>query len=294
MDLTALATFVNVVQNGSFTKAAVVMRSHKAQLSRTLAALERELGIKLLERTTRRITLTSVGQEVFNQAVGILAGVEDIRQTAEAQTGTPRGVLRITTSPEFGLGGLNRWISAYAEKYPDVRIEVDLTARKVDLRYEGVDVYLQLGTPEETDTTLVRKLGEISYGLYASPQYLQKHGTPNDGDQVSQHRLLMASGRGQKSGWRLVTLSRELRVADQARLKANTSAMLRDAALQGLGIALLPNVMTRDDVARGALKRVLSAWSAPKEPVHAIMPKGRESAPKVQAFLSLAQEMAPA
>lgn len=290
MDLTALSAFVHVVQHGSFTKAAAKMGSHKAQLSRTISSMERELGVRLLERTTRRVTLTTVGREIYHQALSVLSGIDDIRQTATAQNGEPRGTLRITTSAEFGLIGLSRWMSVYAERFPDVRIEVDLTGREVDLGYEGFDLSIQLGPVEEAAPTL-HKLGELSYGLYASPRYLDRYGTPEDGDQVPRHRLLMSSTRGQRAGWRLITLSRELRVADGARLKTNNSAVVREAALQGLGIALLPNMLAKDDVGRGALKRVLSAWSAPKVPVHALTPPERQLAAKARAFIDLALEL---
>jgi DNA-binding transcriptional LysR family regulator len=288
MDLASLSAFVKVVQNGSFTKAAAALDSHKAQLSRTIAAMERDLGIRLLERTTRRVTLTQVGREVYHQALAVLGGVEDIRRTATLQQGEPRGVLRLTTSTEFGLIGLNRWLATYAERYPEVRIDVDLTGRRVDLGYEGFDLAILLGPADENDGA-VHKLGEISYGLYASPRYLERNGTPEDGDQVSRHRLLSAS-RGQRGGWRLVTLSREIRVADSARLSTNNSAVIREAAVQGLGIALLPNALAKEDVSRGVLRRVLSAWSAPRMPVNAVTPLDRQIAPKARAFIDLALE----
>lgn len=290
MDLGALTAFVRVVQSGSFTKAAASMETHKAQLSRTLANLERELGVRLIERTTRRLHLTEVGEEIYQRALGVLAGVEDIAQTAATQRGAPRGVLRITTDPEFGLVALGRWTNAYAERFPEVRIDVDMTGRSVDLAHDGFDLGIQLGPPGAGATTPV-KLGELSYGLYASPAYLERNGTPADADQVQQHSLLMFTSSGQRNLWRLITLSRELRVERAARLQANNSLMVRDAAVRGLGLALLPNALAKDDVARGTLKRVLSAWSGPKVPVHAVFPSERPPAPKVRAFVDLAAEL---
>lgn len=291
MDLGALTAFVRVVDSGSFTKAAAAMDTHKAQLSRTLAHLERELGVRLLERTTRRLALTDIGQEIYQRAVGVLAGVDDIAQTAATQRAAPRGVLRITTDPEFGLVGLGRWTHAYAERFPEVRVDVDLTGRTVDLAHDGFDLGIRLGPAHERDVAPV-KLGELSYGLYASPAYLERNGTPEDADQVQQHPLLMFTATGQRSLWRLITLSRELRVERAARVQANNSLLVRDAAVRGLGLALLPNTLAKDDVSRGALKRVLSAWSGPKVPIHAVFASERPPAARTRAFIDLAAELA--
>lgn len=291
MDLGALTAFVRVVDCGSFTKAAAAMDTHKAQLSRTLAHLERELGVRLLERTTRRLALTDIGREIYQRAVGVLAGVEDIAQTAATERAGPHGVLRITTDPEFGLVALGRWTHAYAERYPDVRVDVDLTGRTGDLAGNGFDLGLRLGPPYEGDIA-PQRLGELSYGLYASPAYLEKNGTPEDADQVKQHALLMFTAPGQRSLWRLITLSRELRVERAARVQANNSLIVRDAAVRGLGLALLPNTLAKEDVSRGTLKRVLSAWSGPKVPVHAVFASDRPPAVRTRAFLDLAAELA--
>ncbi|HEU4530581.1 MAG TPA: LysR family transcriptional regulator, partial [Steroidobacteraceae bacterium] len=227
MDLGALTAFVRVVQSGSFTKAAAAMDTHKAQLSRTLANLERELGVRLLERTTRRLRLTEIGEEIYQRAVGVLAGVEDIAQTAATQRGSPRGLLRISTEPEFALVALGRWTHAYAERYPEVRVEVDLSARSVDLAHDGFDLGIRMGPPSERDIAPA-KLGELSYGLYASPSYLERNGVPEEPDQIAKHSVLMFTTPGQRNLWRLITLSRELRVERPARVQANSSLLVRD------------------------------------------------------------------
>jgi DNA-binding transcriptional LysR family regulator len=286
MDLGSLSAFVKIVQSGSFTKAADTLGSHKAHISRSLANLERELGIRLLERTTRRVRLTDVGQQVYEQALGIMASVADIEATAAGLRGEPAGVLRVSADVEFGLNGLSRWIDGFAQKYPQVGVEVDLATGPIDLVREGFDLVIRLGQVEE-GTLVTQKLGELSYGLYASPAYLEKGGTPEDGNALGQHPLLMSSSGAQR-GWRLSTLSRELRIDGPARLRANNSIMVRDAAMRGLGIALLPTPMAKEEVTRGALRRVLSAWSGPKVPVFAAFPGGRQHTPKVRAFIEFA------
>lgn len=303
MDLSALTAFVKIVQIGSFTGAAKALGGHKAGLSRTLAQLEKHLGVRLLERTTRRVRLTAVGQAIYDRAVAVLAAVDDIESTAAAQHGEPRGLLRVLADPELGPTGVGRWVNAYAERFPQVRVEIDFTGRDVDLLHEGFDLAIRLGTlptsapsvepanPQSNPFPVLHKLGELTYGLYASPTYLTQHGTPADGDDLRQHPLLMVSTTGQR-GWRLLTLSRELRIEGPARLRANNSLLMRDAAVSGLGIALLPNLIGKEEVTRGTLKRVLSAWSAPKAPVHVILPGVGLPTSKVRSFVELATELA--
>jgi DNA-binding transcriptional LysR family regulator len=286
MDLGSLSAFVKIVQSGSFTKAADALGSHKAHISRSLSHLEQELGIRLLERTTRRVRLTDVGQQVYEQALGIMASVADIEATAAGLRGEPAGVLRVSAEVEIGLNGLSRWLDAFAQKYPQVGIEVDVTSGSADLTREGFDLFLRLGSVEGV-TLATQKLGELAYGLYASPGYLEKNGTPDDGDALAQHLLLMSSASPQR-GWRLITLSRELRVDGPARLRANNSTLVREAAVHGLGIALLPAAVAKEDVTRGSLRRVLSAWSGPKVPVFALFPAGRQHTPRVHAFIEIA------
>ncbi len=294
MDLSALKAFVSIVQNGSFTAAAKALGGHKAGLSRTIAQLEKQLGVRLLERTTRRMRLTDIGQAIYDRAVAVLAAIDDIEATAASQHGEPRGVLRLMIDPELAPAGAGRWVSAYADQYPEVRVEVDLSGRNADLLHEGFDLAIRLGLPSDPNPesnpnpdSVTHKLGELSYGLYASPAYLEKHGTPKDGDELRQHPLVM-SGNPAQRGWRLITLSRELRIDGPARLRANNSLLMRDAAVNGLGVVLLPNAVGKEESARGTLKRVLSAWSTPKVPVHAILPGVGLPTSKVRAFVELA------
>jgi LysR family transcriptional regulator, regulator for bpeEF and oprC len=286
MDLGSLTAFVRIVQSGSFTKAAETLGSHKAHVSRSIANLEQKLGIRLLERTTRRVRLTDVGQQVYEQALKIMASVADIEATAATLRGEPAGTLRLSVDVEFGLSGLSRWIDGFAQKYPQVAVDVELTTGASDLVCEGFDLALRMGAIEGTELTS-QKLGEVAYGLYASPGYLEKSGSPDDGDALGQHPLLMYSASPQR-GWRLLTLSRELRIDGPARLRANNSGIAREAALRGLGIALLPVAVAKEDVTRGTLRRVLSAWSGPKVPVFALFPPGRQHTPRVHAFIEIA------
>lgn len=289
MELAALTALVKVVQAGSFTRAAEAMHTQKAHLSRVVSQLERELGVRLLERTTRSLSLTEVGREIFERAVGILGAVEDAERVAQRVLAKPRGVLRITCGVEFGMISVGRWIDDYLKRYPQVSVEADFTGRLVDIVHEGFDLAIRVG--ELPDSRLAaRRIGELHYGLFASPEYLARRGVPRSPEELSQHELLVFSAGGHRAGWRLERGAEKRRIDAAARLRINNSFAVRDAALQGLGIAQLPLVVARSAPASTSLASVLPDWRPPAVPVHALFPSSRYLTPKVRAFIDLAVE----
>jgi len=284
MEFSELEAFVKVVQTGSFTRAAEGLGTQKAHLSRVVSNLERKLGARLLERTTRSLSLTEIGREIFERAVGILGAVEDAERVAHRMNSEPRGTLRLTCGVEFGMIAVSRWIAEYLERYPQVSVESDFTGRIVDIVHEGFDLAIRVGSLADSSLA-ARKLGELRYGLFASPAYLARRGTPRSPEALAGHDLLRFSGGSHRQGWRLTKGSAEYRVDAAGRLRINNSFAVRDAAVRGLGIALLPLAVARDALAAGALLRMLSAWSPPTVPVHAVFPGTRYLTPKVRAFI---------
>lgn len=284
MELSALTALVKVVQAGSFTRAAVAMHTQKAHLSRVITNLERELGVRLLERTTRSLSLTEVGREIFERAVGILGAVEDAERVAQRMLAEPRGVLKLTCGVEFGMIAVSRWIDAYLQRYPQVSVEADFTGRVIDIVHEGFDLAIRVG--ELPDSRLAaRRLGALHYGLYASPNYLARRGSPRSPDDLPQHDLLVFTAGSHRVGWRLAQGSESRRIEAPARLRINNSFAIRDAAIQGLGIAQLPVVVANVALASTELTRVLPEWHPPAVPVHALFPSNRYVTPKVRAFI---------
>lgn len=284
MELGELAAFVKVVQTGSFTRAAESLGTQKAHLSRVVSNLERRLGARLLERTTRSLSLTEIGREIFERAVGILGAVEDAERVAHRMHSEPRGTLRLTCGVEFGMIAVSRWITEYLERYPAVSVESDFTGRIVDIVHEGFDLAIRVGSL--TDSSLAaRKLGELRYGLFASPAYLARRGTPRTPEALAGYDLLRFSGGSHLQGWRLTHGSIEHRVETVGKLRVNNSFAVRDAAIHGLGIAQLPLAVVRDALRTGDLTRVLPAWQPPAVPVHAVFPGTRYLTPKVRAFI---------
>jgi LysR family transcriptional regulator for bpeEF and oprC len=293
MELSALTALVKVVQAGSFTRAAEAMHTQKAHLSRVVTNLERELGVRLLERTTRSLSLTEVGREIFERAVGILGAVEDAERVAQRMLAEPRGVLKLTCGVEFGTIAVSRWIDAYLQRYPQVGVEADFTGRIVDIVHEGFDLAIRVG--ELPDSRLAaRRLGELRYGLFASPDYLARRGIPGSPEDLPRHDLLVFTAGSHRVGWRLARGSESRRVEAPARLRINNSFAVRDAAIQGLGIAQLPMVVADMALASTELTRVLPEWHPPAVPVHALFPSNRYLTPKVRAFIDHAVHAFPA
>lgn len=296
MTLEQLRILVKVVQAGSFTQAAAVLGTQKSYVSRVVAQLEAELGSKLLERTTRRLSVTEMGREVFERAVGILGAVEDTSRMVQNAQGEPRGLLRLTCGVEFGMLAVGRWVEAYLEAHPMATAEVEYTSRVLDIVHEGFDLAVRVGPVQET-RLVARHLGHIDYALFACPRYLARQGTPATPEQLREHSLVMFSGGSHRRGWQLVAdddSERDaLKVEGPARLRMNNSFGVRDALLRSLGIGQLPLLIAADGVAAGRLVPVLPLWRPPPVPVHAVFPSSRYLSPKVRAFVDLALERFP-
>jgi LysR family transcriptional regulator, regulator for bpeEF and oprC len=284
MELIELTALVKVVQTGSFTRAAQAMNTQKAYLSRVISGLEKKIGVRLIERTTRSLSLTEVGREIFERAVGILGAVDEVTHVAQQTLAHPRGLLKISCGVEFGMISVSGWVNSYLAQFPDVRIEADFTARIVDIVHEGFDVAIRLG--DLADTSLVaRKLGELQYGLFASEAYLRRKSRPQTAAMLANHELLVFNAGAQKSIWQLHNGADVCRVQLSSRLRVNNSFAICDAAIAGLGIALMPIIVARHAQEKGMIKRVLPGWAPPPVPVHAVFPSARYMTPKVRAFI---------
>ena len=289
MELQELNAFVKVVQTGSFTRAADSLGTQKAQVSRVVTQLEKKLGVRLLERTTRSLSLTEVGREIFERFVGILGAVEDAKRAAQKTQAAPRGVLRLTCGVEFGTISVSRWIAAYLKKYEQVQVQADFTGRVVDLVHEGFDLAIRIGKLPDSSLA-ARKLGDLEYGLFANSDYLARCGMPKSPDALAAHERLAFTGSSQAAPWQLRKGAQEVTVQGSPRLRVNNSFAVRDAAEQGLGIAQLPLLLVQQQLERGGLVRVLPGWSLPGVPVNAVYPSARYLTPKVRAFIDLAVE----
>jgi DNA-binding transcriptional LysR family regulator len=287
MDLPAIQAFVKVVQTGSFTRAAEALVTKKAHLSRVVSQLEKELGVRLLERTTRSLSLTETGREFYERSVGILASVEDAQRAMQNAQGEPRGTLKLTCGVEFGMIAVSGWVGGYLERHPQARVDADFTGRVVDIVHEGFDLAIRVG-PLADSSLAARRLGELRYGLFASPHYLARREAPVQPSDLVAHVVLAFAGGRHQATWTLLRDGQTSRVELTPRLKANNVFAVRDAAVHGLGVAQLPLLLAAPALEAGQLQPVLPDWSPPSVPVNAVFASARYLTPKVRAFIDLA------
>jgi len=290
IDAGDLVGFVTVVQEGSFTRAAARLGTGKAQISRVVARLEARLGARLLQRTTRSLSLTEIGTEVFARGTTILEAMDETVQRVRHVQEAPQGTLRVSSGVEFGLLVVQRWISTYLAAYGDVSVEVSYSHRLVDLVHERFDVAIRVG--ELSDSGLsARRLGEVRYGLFAAPAYLDRRAPPQAIASLAAHDLVLSTQtRGARGRWQLTRGADSVVLALRPRLLVDSHMAVRDAAAEGLGIGLFPRFMGRPLVARGVLRPVLPDWERARVPVHAVFPSSRYLAPSVRAFVDTCVE----
>jgi LysR family transcriptional regulator, regulator for bpeEF and oprC len=281
-----LRLFLTVLAAGSFTRAADVAGSDKAHISRVIARLEDQLGTRLLNRSTRSLSPTDAGQELAARARVILDALLETEEALKGRADEPRGRLRITCGYEFGLLVVNGWVQAFLERWPEVLVEVDFTNRISDIVYEGFDLAIRVGQLPDSDL-VARKLGEITYGFYAAPLCLDRKGAPEHPTDLSADGFIGFSGSPDE-----VTRGAEaFRLPGTPRYLANTNMAVRDMAVAGLGVALLPDFQAAPFIAAGKLAPVLPGWSRSPVAVHAVLPSGRLVSANVRAFVDLALKL---
>ena len=287
IDLNELLVFTRVVQAGSFTAAARLLDMPKSSVSRKVSALEDRIGARLIQRTTRKLGLTDAGRLYYEHCTRIVGEVEDADQAVVRMQETPRGLLRVTTPLSFGM--LGPIVAEYLKRYPDVRIEIMCTDRRIDLIEEGFDVAIRAGVLD--DSTLVgRSLGSITRVVVAAPGYCKRKGTPRTPQDLEKHASITFGAGAMPSVWTLFAGEQKTEVHLSPRLTVNDFEMMGDAARAGLGIAFMPEFVCAADLRAGRLKQVLPAWCSAEAPVQALYPTARHLSPKVASFIELTRE----
>jgi LysR family transcriptional regulator for bpeEF and oprC len=287
MESPELRYFVKVVQAGSFTEAANLLGTQKTHISRVISRLEKTLGVRLLERTTRSLSLTEIGREIFERAVSILGEIEDAERVVQKMAIEPMGLLKLTCSVDFGMIAVRKWIAEFMMRYPRVTVEADYSSRIVDLVHEGFDVAIRVG--RLPDSSLVaRKLGTVRYGLFASPDYLKRYPRITVPQDVGGHDIVQFSGGSYNPSWMLYRNDEAVELDGQVRLKVNNSFSVLEACGHGLGLGKLPLRVAAPAVESGRLLQVLDDWRFDEVDVHAIYPSARYLTPKVRTFIDYA------
>ena len=270
-ELRDLALFVAVARTRSFTRAAASMGMPTSTLSRRIAGLEASLGLKLLNRTTRVVELTEAGTIYLGRCEAIVDAAREAHQHVRGLLDEPRGVLRMSVEAEIGPRLVAPVLAAYLERYPSMRLDLDLSPRRVDLVAEGFDLAIRLGVLPDSTLT-VRRLAGLSASLYAAPGYLERRGSPADPGALSGHRRIHLLHKGDRGEWRLSNGSERVEVAATDAVCVNNMSMIRHLARLGIGIAVVDELMARDDVEAGALVPVLPGWALAAVAVSVVTP----------------------
>ncbi|WP_226573944.1 LysR family transcriptional regulator [Acuticoccus sediminis] len=286
--ISEMQVFVAVVTEGSFTAAAQRLETDKARVSRIVQRIEEKLDARLLNRSTRRLSVTEVGRDYFERVSTILAAAEAAEAAVAQQRGEPKGRLRLATTPEFGTTKVDRWIAAYLSKWPGVSVDAVYSNHFVDIIHEGIDVAIRIGSLPDSDLS-ARKLGEIGYGLFASPQYLARAGSPRTVEELRRHDLVMKT-TGRRTSWTLVNGEATVKISSVPRCALDNTIAVKNMASSGLGIALLPRFMAAPHIDEGTLSSVLPGWASTPLPVHAVFASTRYMDPKVRGFVDLCRD----
>lgn len=289
LDANDLILFAQVMDAGSFSRAAERCGLPKSTLSRRITQLETKLGERLLTRSTRRLAITEFGEQILDHAKRLLEETEAASAMALHRQGTPRGVLRVSLPPDFAELDLTPLLLQYASSYPEVRLELDLSPRRVDLLAERFDLAVRAASRLPDDSTLVaRKLCEMSGSLYASPAYLARYGTPEKPADLLDHVCLgMISGTGEALPWQLARGAERWEGMPTGPLAANSRGLQRDLAAHGLGIVGLADRFAAKWVEQGLLKRVLPEWTLPTVTIWCVTPGRRLLPVRTTAFMEL-------
>jgi len=282
-----MGLFVEVVKVRNFRRAAETLDMPSSTLSRRIALLEKAVGLRLLHRTTRKVELTEAGQLYYERCKRIV----DEARLAHEQLGQllaqPTGVLRVSTAVDFATFFLAPLIPEFAARYPGIGFDFDLTPRKVDLVAEPFDIAIRMGE-QPASNLIARLLARVPQALYAAPDYLERAGSPKRPTDLAKHECLRFLG-ARADEWTLHRRAEVQHIEVQGRFRINSVGMVHQLARQGLGIAVLADALTAEDVANGRLQRVLPAWRSGDVPVYA-MTETRLLPAKAQRFIEFLQE----
>jgi DNA-binding transcriptional LysR family regulator len=290
-NLNEILVFMAVVDAGSFVAGGQALGLTRSAAGKAVSRLEDRLGTRLLNRTTRTLSLTDEGRTLYERGLRILAAVEDAEASVAGGSGTPRGVLRITVPDAFGRLVLLPLLSRYLDAWPDVQVEVSFTDRVADIVEEGFDLAVRIGNPTPDTRLVARVVARYKAVLCAAPSYLVQHGEPTHGDDLAAHDCLFFSSRTHRQSWRFRDAAGSwAKAPGRSRLRMDSGEALRDAAVAGLGIAFLPDFLVAEDLAAGRLQQVLPGLDPGAVEIVAIYPTRRLLEPRVRRFIDLMVE----
>jgi DNA-binding transcriptional LysR family regulator len=289
-DLSAMAVFARVVEMESFSGAARDLGLSKSAVSKRVGRLEDRMGLRLLNRTTRRLSLTEAGAAFYQGCRRVVAEAEAAERAVTRLASAPRGRLKINAPMSFGVRHLAPALPDFMARYPELTVDLALNDRLVDLVEEGFDVAVRVARLEDS-SLIARRLAANRLVLCAAPSYLRAHGAPRAVEDLKGHECLLYSYLAAGDVWRLCGPGGERRQRVTGRLRINNGDALLAVALGGLGVALLPCFICGEDMRAGRLIRVLPEWSGPADTaIAAVYPASRNLSPKVRVFVDFLAE----
>ena len=286
--------FVNVVEEGSFSAVARSMEVTPSAVSRQISQLEKELGARLFQRTTRKQSLTEAGDIYFQHAKRLVDDIEVAKLAVKKLADKPAGRLQITAEADFALTFIEPILPEFLQLYPEIQICINMNSAQLDLIDESLDLALRIGHLDNSSLT-ARKLGDSQSVICASPNYLLKHGQPTHPDDLQTHNCLSFNTKISNNRWRFEMPNHPIEVPIKGSLNVNSLSFLRKAALKDLGIIMIPKWMVHDELLQESLTPILEAFSImqPSTPINAIFTNKRQLAPKTRAFIDfLTQRLA--
>jgi DNA-binding transcriptional LysR family regulator len=281
----AMDKFIRVVEAGTISGAAGRLGIAKSAVSRRLRELEEHLGVELFHRTTRKMTLTESGRMYYHQVVRILDDVREAELVTSQAHGQLRGTLRVALPMSFGLLHLGPAINEFIQTHPHIEFELDFNDRAVDLIQEGFDVAIRIARLPDS-SLIARRLATMEAVLCASPAYLERHGTPERPEDLVRHQCLVYSLIPNYETWHFRDAARNQHTARiHSYIKATNGEYLRDAAVSGLGVLLVPSFIAYRDIERGALVPLLTGFRPPQLEIHALYPPTRHLSHRVRTFI---------
>lgn len=282
MNLNDVSLFIQVVEHNSFTAAADKLGIQKSTISRRISQLEDDLGVRLIQRTTRKLSLTDEGQDLFERCQPLLDELTNATDHVTSKQSEPKGRLRITMPPEMGLFIMNDVVASFVEKYPLIQVDIELSPRVVDLVEEGIDLALRVGAL--SDSSLIgRRIAEVRLKLFASSNYLKNTETPKTPEDLKQHQCIGTLLNTQ--GWPFSNWNDGQPVALDFRLRANSLSFCKEMMLKDLGIVRLPESFCQEQIEAGSVQEILTDFTTPLVEIHALYPSRRHLNAKVRLFL---------
>lgn len=287
--LTSMNVFVRVARGGSFASGARELGISRAMATKHIMQLEGSLGTRLFNRTTRSLSLTDVGASYLERCQQVLLDVEEMEAAVTHLQTEPRGLLKISAPPVIGATHIARAVAEFLKIYPDLTVDMVLQSSPGDLIEEGIDLAIYLGALDDT-SMVARKLASSSLVVCGSPDYLAKHGIPQTPEELANHSCLVNWAIAPRNKWQFKSETGVKIINVNGRMQSNAAHTIRIAALNGLGLVMLPIYIVGSDIEKGALKMVLENYSLPPLDIHAVYPHRKYLSAKVRSFIDFLQE----